>query len=58
MNAKLKKEFTLTIGTNDENATEEDLVKTATMMESAANGNNPSIRVHIFDKEDDDDGSK
>ena len=50
MNAKIQKEFTLTIGTNDENATEEQLTEKVASIERALNTSNPNIRVHIFDK--------
>jgi len=50
MNAKIQKEYKLTIGTNDEEATLDDMDKMAVELEQLGNNKLP-VRVHIFSKE-------
>jgi len=51
MNAKIQKEYRLTIGTNDEKATLEDMDKMAVELEQLGNSK-LSVRIHIFPKEE------
>ncbi len=51
MDAKIQKEYRLTIGTNDDKVTLEDMDKIALELEQLGNGKLP-VRVHIFSKED------
>lgn len=53
MLAKIQKEFTLIIGTNDIKVKEEDLDIEVTILEQFANSNFSSLksRIHIVEKE-------
>lgn len=55
MDMKVQKEFTLTIGTNEEGKTEEDMVAEAFKLEQLGN-EHLSVRFHIFAKEEDIEG--
>jgi len=51
MNAKIKKEFVLTVGTNEEGVTEKELI--AKVLELEQYGNSKlGVRFHIFVKEE------
>ena len=51
MQAKIKREFLLTIGTNDEKKTVKELEEAALELERYGNSKLPQLRVHIFSKE-------
>ena len=51
MDMKIQKEFTLVVGTNNPNATKEDLIEAAMKLEMLGNSN-LSKRFHIFAKEE------
>ena len=51
MDAKVQKEFVLTIGTNEEGKTEEDMVAKAVELEQLGN-KELGVRFHIFAKEE------
>mgnify|MGYP001574840283 CR=1 FL=1 len=48
MNAKIQKSYQITIGTNDEKATLEDMDKMALELEQLGNAKLP-VRVHVFE---------
>ncbi len=51
MDAKIQKEFKLTIGTNDESKDREYITQKAMELEHIGN-KEMDVRVHIFEKED------